>query len=246
MILCCTQDTHTRTHVWHPRMPAREADGADRHFFQQLGVVTLHLFVLSRTFSWTLWITWCPALDLLAMAAPESHALVLYGLWCVNAVVAMCVQLDWTEQPWFAAYLLVWFACRYRDVIVIALCLVGLCAGVPLGLAANLILLGCGLVRTSRWCRSKTWRERYETLGVHTPTGEDSAEPCCICFDTRPANHPWRRLGCGHTFHQDCIDGWILGDCRCDCTRHQSCPVCRRDAVTSHPTHTRGSGARRV
>ncbi len=225
-------------------MPPREGNDNDFEFFQKLGLVSLHLFVLTRTFSWTLWVSWCPALDLVAMAAPESHATFLFGVGCFNAVLAMLVELDWMKQPWFAAYLLVWFVFRYRDAIVIVLCLVGLCAGTPIALVAHLVLLVSKLVRTSRWCRSKTWRERYESLAVHTQT--NGKKMCCICCEPMAAGEALRRLGCGHDFHLGCIDEWILGDCPCDGTRHHSCPMCRRDAVYSNRTHARNSDARRV
>lgn len=61
---------------------------------------------------------------------------------------------------------------------------------------------------------------------------------CAICQD-RGETTPWRRLHCGHIYHQQCIDTWF----------HQNvvCPVCRADVRTlaQQQPRTGGGSARR-
>lgn len=43
---------------------------------------------------------------------------------------------------------------------------------------------------------------------------------CAICQD-RGETTPWRRLNCGHMYHQQCVDTWF--------NQNVVCPVCRAD-----------------
>lgn len=54
--------------------------------------------------------------------------------------------------------------------------------------------------------------ETYAT----TPVKDDL---CSICVDTFAANDYVRHLECGHTFHRECIDLWLL--------RRAECPLCK-------------------
>lgn len=48
------------------------------------------------------------------------------------------------------------------------------------------------------------------------------AEECVICFDEKEAGQQVRELLCGHQFHPQCIDDWLV--------RVPTCPICRKPA----------------
>jgi len=63
--------------------------------------------------------------------------------------------------------------------------------------------------------------DRFPTNVVKKGAPEEN---CCICMDEIRAGSVCRRLPCFHTFHQECIDGWLR--------RNASCPICKRDPTT--------------
>mmetsp|Transcript_6388 Transcript_6388/g.8873 ORF Transcript_6388/g.8873 Transcript_6388/m.8873 type:complete len:108 (+) Transcript_6388:54-377(+) len=63
--------------------------------------------------------------------------------------------------------------------------------------------------------------DRFPTNVVNKGTSEEN---CCICMDEMKAGSVCRRLPCFHSFHQECIDGWLR--------RNASCPICKRDPTT--------------
>ncbi|XP_049391625.1 probable E3 ubiquitin-protein ligase HIP1 [Solanum stenotomum] len=50
------------------------------------------------------------------------------------------------------------------------------------------------------------------------------SESCCICLDTYDDGAELGIINCGHEFHYQCIRRWLK--------RNNSCPVCRRIALT--------------
>lgn len=52
---------------------------------------------------------------------------------------------------------------------------------------------------------------------------EHDDEPCSICLDNMRPSFNCRMLPCGHIFHTECIDPWLLS--------HQTCPLCIVDVV---------------
>merc|ERR1712061_907763 len=47
---------------------------------------------------------------------------------------------------------------------------------------------------------------------------------CSICFSSYVEGDSIRKLHCGHHFHRDCVDPWLLG-------KQCSCPVCLCEVV---------------
>ncbi|KAJ1549789.1 hypothetical protein HK405_002302, partial [Cladochytrium tenue] len=60
-----------------------------------------------------------------------------------------------------------------------------------------------------------------------------SSRTCAICVSDFEPGDQLRRLPCGHAFHAACIDAWLLGVSRPArwSTVHNTCPLCKRDAV---------------
>jgi hypothetical protein len=61
------------------------------------------------------------------------------------------------------------------------------------------------------------------------PNGENSAtgDQCLVCLTNYESGDVCRQLtGCGHYFHKDCIDQWLL-------TGRNNCPLCRGTGVAS-------------
>ncbi|KAM0933231.1 putative transcription factor C2H2 family [Dioscorea sansibarensis] len=72
-----------------------------------------------------------------------------------------------------------------------------------------------------------------ETLNSSRPFSYDDAsgEDCLVCLCGLVVGDRVRRLGCGHVFHCDCLDGWLD-------EMNLSCPLCRSSLVSSlQPYH---------
>ena len=46
---------------------------------------------------------------------------------------------------------------------------------------------------------------------------------CTICLEEYEENNDLYQLQCGHYYHKECIDDWLL--------KHQTCPLCRLNLV---------------
>eukprot|EP00933_Yihiella_yeosuensis_P044243 TRINITY_DN39354_c0_g1_i1.p1 TRINITY_DN39354_c0_g1~~TRINITY_DN39354_c0_g1_i1.p1 ORF type:complete len:244 (-),score=41.22 TRINITY_DN39354_c0_g1_i1:167-898(-) len=57
---------------------------------------------------------------------------------------------------------------------------------------------------------------------------ESGVPPCVICMEALEAGKSGCVLPCGHTFHVDCINGWIRSRAK------SNCPTCRED-YSDHP-----------
>ncbi|CAK0794845.1 unnamed protein product [Prorocentrum cordatum] len=68
-------------------------------------------------------------------------------------------------------------------------------------------------------------RELFDKLFLPAAVADEPM--CVVCLMPVGRSEPCRRLGCGHMFHPDCIDGWWLQTD--DATL--KCPVCRRAQV---------------
>lgn len=59
---------------------------------------------------------------------------------------------------------------------------------------------------------------------------KDETDTCCICMDDNDVDS-CKLLHCGHSFHQICLQTWVL-------TEKQECPVCRsKDTACHHVKH---------
>ncbi|KAK2997734.1 hypothetical protein RJ639_020332 [Escallonia herrerae] len=47
---------------------------------------------------------------------------------------------------------------------------------------------------------------------------------CAVCLSAFEEGEVIRRLGCGHTFHKDCVDKWLQQD-------SATCPLCRKKVL---------------
>ena len=64
-----------------------------------------------------------------------------------------------------------------------------------------------------------------EEAGTHS--GVPSTE-CALCLEEYAEGDLMRHLSCGHTFHQRCIDVWLLQKLR---MQVRTCPMCKGDPV---------------
>lgn len=54
------------------------------------------------------------------------------------------------------------------------------------------------------------------------PGDENDLSTCAICIEDMEDNDDVRGLSCGHIFHAECIEPWLL-------TRRACCPLCKKD-----------------
>ena len=64
-----------------------------------------------------------------------------------------------------------------------------------------------------------------EEAGTHS--GVPSTE-CALCLEEYAEGDLMRHLSCGHTFHQRCIDIWLLRQQR---NQVRTCPLCKGDPL---------------
>ena len=67
-----------------------------------------------------------------------------------------------------------------------------------------------------------------EELSAHWPPGILPTSDCVICLESYKNNVTLCGLPCGHSFHQQCIMGWLSRDNHC-------CPVCRWPTYKAKP-----------
>ncbi|UJR15333.1 hypothetical protein I4U23_002282 [Adineta vaga] len=62
-------------------------------------------------------------------------------------------------------------------------------------------------------------------------------ESCVICLDTIKTGDTARQLKCNHTFHQTCVDPWLIN--------HRHCPLCNLDILVAYSVTIPGTNSRR-
>lgn len=69
-------------------------------------------------------------------------------------------------------------------------------------------------------CQVFPVRSPIASLWPHADTNKDCKE-CCVCLSQIKCGDATRRLPCGHSFHMNCVDRWLLS------LRQKTCPLCR-------------------
>lgn len=82
-------------------------------------------------------------------------------------------------------------------------------------------LLGCVIVRRTRSIYRNALEFTIDSILDPCPRDVSPGEECIICLEDGGAPDTWRRLTCGHAFHEDCLRTWLR--------RTRRCPICRRD-----------------
>lgn len=58
-----------------------------------------------------------------------------------------------------------------------------------------------------------------------------SNQVCAICFSDYESGDVQRKLPCGHLFHIECVDQWILKQANTDHSKPPACPMCARPVI---------------
>lgn len=75
-------------------------------------------------------------------------------------------------------------------------------------------------------------------FGEANPSCDNDDPQCPICLDLFEDGDEMRSLGCGHCFHKECIDTWLLGSKSHDEIITSVCPTCRRSISPSKKAQT--------
>ena len=80
-----------------------------------------------------------------------------------------------------------------------------------------------------------------EEAGARSGATSSDASVCALCLEEYAEGDCLRHLHCGHTFHQRCIDVWLLQKLR---MQVRTCPMCKGDPV--QPARNTRDGASHV
>mmetsp|Transcript_6181 Transcript_6181/g.17658 ORF Transcript_6181/g.17658 Transcript_6181/m.17658 type:complete len:117 (-) Transcript_6181:292-642(-) len=77
--------------------------------------------------------------------------------------------------------------------------------------------------RTKKPMHKKTRVVVLPSMDRIFPELRNLAGDCVVCLEEMEDGQACRRLHCGHCFHAECIDRWLLRSCSA-----MVCPTCRR------------------
>ena len=61
---------------------------------------------------------------------------------------------------------------------------------------------------------------------------QDTSDTCSICLESMEKDSVVRKLVCGHTFHPNCINNWLVF------SKSLKCPLCQKNhEIFSEPEH---------
>ncbi|KAL4429019.1 hypothetical protein ABPG77_006058 [Micractinium sp. CCAP 211/92] len=88
--------------------------------------------------------------------------------------------------------------------------------------------------------------EKGELVEALLASGNSSASTCSVCCEDYEPGDVLRLLGCGHRFHLECIDRWLLSST--DYSRPPACPMCNAELEkpAAQGSRVAGSGATRA
>eukprot|EP00475_Leptophrys_vorax_P013893 TRINITY_DN2023_c0_g1_i1.p1 TRINITY_DN2023_c0_g1~~TRINITY_DN2023_c0_g1_i1.p1 ORF type:complete len:418 (-),score=79.27 TRINITY_DN2023_c0_g1_i1:34-1287(-) len=103
---------------------------------------------------------------------------------------------------------------------------------VPVGFSLFLVCLSLCVARLQKVLRRK-FNEKQVLKGVNSEVKKSDeiefstreSANCCICLGDYEKNEQVRVLGCGHHFHKECVDVWLIEKLKC--------PVCVQPANTA-------------
>ncbi|KAL3143946.1 hypothetical protein ABBQ32_003760 [Trebouxia sp. C0010 RCD-2024] len=78
-------------------------------------------------------------------------------------------------------------------------------------------LTACGV-------HSKESFDKEEAIARIVASGNSSSTSCTVCCDDYESGDALRVLKCGHKYHVECIDKWLLSST--DYLRAPTCPIC--------------------
>lgn len=88
--------------------------------------------------------------------------------------------------------------------------------------------------------------EKRELVEALLASGNSSASTCSVCCEDYEPGDVLRALRCGHRFHLECIDRWLLSST--DYSRPPACPMCNAELEKASPEGggVAGSGSSRA
>lgn len=79
-----------------------------------------------------------------------------------------------------------------------------------------------------------------EGLPVSVCDSTEVSEECSLCCEAFTAGSNMKLLPCGHVYHPQCIDKWLLES---QAGKTRSCPFCRADPLATKLIHVAGGDA---
>jgi len=222
-----------------PKVPREAMHGIvslHMHFLMLVALALLTLFLLG----WCTWKGWY-----VRMHTSRADLLTTWwGVFCAGTMTLPCTAI--TAAPWMTVWALLGLAIESR-----------LFAGGDATSASGpdlhsvlfvssiatvcqlLIWLGTSILRRRVAAFAERWSTKRDLIhSILMDPNSKIASPsseCIICFDSEGSS-AWRRLKCGHAFHEACLTKWLERPAG-------SCPCCRQDLQAAYLEPACGSDA---